>query len=60
MAKALYGYAIGTDSRVAAQLEAHNRLLRQRVSDLEALVTRLQAENDQLLAAASDEALERV
>ena len=58
MAKALYGYALGTDQRAAARLEAQNRLLTQRVSDLEAVVVRLQAENDQLLAAASSEVLE--
>lgn len=58
MAKALYGYALGTDQRVTAQLEARNRLLQQRVGDLEAIVVRLQAENDQLRAAASDEVLE--
>lgn len=58
MAKALYGYALGNDQRVAARLVAQNRLLKQRVSDLEAMVIRLQAENDQLLAAANDEVLE--
>lgn len=58
MAKALYGYALGIDQRAAARLADQNRLLRQRVSDLEAVVARLQAENDQLLAAANDEVLE--
>ncbi len=57
MAKALYGYATGVDHRVADRIEAQNRLLRQRIADLELVVIRLQAENDRLLAAA-DEVLE--
>jgi hypothetical protein len=46
-----------TDPRVLAQLVAENRRLRQRVSDLEAHVLRLQAENDSLAAAVHDEPL---
>jgi hypothetical protein len=60
MAKALYGYALGTDPRAMARLEAQNRVLQQRVADLEAVVIRLQAENDQLLAATSSDVLEPV
>ena len=55
MAKALLGYMSSTDPRVLAQLVAENRRLRQRVSDLEAHVLRLQAENDSLAAAVHDE-----
>ncbi|HEX4978213.1 MAG TPA: hypothetical protein VFV40_10155 [Nocardioides sp.] len=57
MAKALLGYMSSTDPRVLAQLVAENRRLRQRVSDLEAHVLRLQAENDSLAAAVHDEPL---
>ncbi|GGF39115.1 hypothetical protein GCM10011519_10930 [Marmoricola endophyticus] len=59
MAKALLGHTGAADPRVTARLAADNRLLRQRVADLEAYVLRLQAENDQLAAAAraDDEAL---
>jgi cell division protein FtsB len=53
MAKALHGYMSNTDPRVVAALTAESRRLRQRVSDLEAHVLRLQAENDALLAAAA-------
>jgi cell division protein FtsB len=52
MAKALHGYMSNTDPRVVAQLTAESRRLRQRVSDLEAHVLRLQSENDALAAAA--------
>jgi len=48
MAKALLGYMSSTDPRVVAQLTAENRRLRQQVADLEALVLRLEAENDSL------------
>jgi len=56
MAKALLGYMSNTqtDPRVVAQLTAENRRLKQRVSDLEAHILRLQAENDSLAAAAHD------
>lgn len=54
MAKALIGYMSSTDPRVAAQLTAENRRLRQKVSDLESHILRLQAENDTLAAAAHD------
>ncbi len=54
MAKALLGYMSSTDPRVTVQLAAENRRLRQRVTDLEAHVMRLQAENDTLAAAAHD------
>jgi hypothetical protein len=57
MAKALLGYMSSTDPRVLAQLVAENRRLRQRVSDLEAHVLRLQAENDSLAAAVHEEPL---
>lgn len=54
MAKALLGYMSSTDPRALAQLMAENRRLKRQVSDLEALVLRLQAENDRLVAAASE------
>ena len=57
MAKALVGYMNGTDPRVVVQLTGENRRLRQRVSDLEAHVMRLQAENDALAASVSSESL---
>jgi len=50
MAKALLGYMNTTDPRVVAALNAENRRLRQRVTDLEAHVMRLQSENDALAA----------
>lgn len=46
MAKALLGYVGGTDPRLADE----NHRLRRRVADLEAVVLRLQAENDTLAA----------
>lgn len=49
MAKALIGY-LNSDLRASAALTAENRRLRTRVTDLETMVLRLQAENDQLLA----------
>jgi hypothetical protein len=49
MAKALIGY-LNSDLRTSAALTAENRRLRIRVTDLETMVLRLQAENDQLLA----------
>jgi hypothetical protein len=45
MAKALLGY-IGGDTRMVEE----NRRLRRRLADLEAMVLRLQAENDALAA----------
>ena len=57
MAKALVGYMNSTDPRVVARLSGENRRLRERVADLEAHVLRLQAENDALAAAVSEESL---
>lgn len=57
MAKALLGYMSNTDPRVVAQLSAESRRLRQRVSDLEAHVLRLEAENDALAAAVHESPL---
>ncbi len=48
MAKALLGSMGGTDPRIAGRLAAENRRLRERVADLEAMVLRLQMENDTL------------
>lgn len=48
MAKALLGFATATDPRVLTRLASQNRLLRQRVADLEEIVLRLQRENDAL------------
>jgi len=47
MAKALIGQ-VTSDLRTTAALSRENRRLRTRVEDLQALVLRLQAENDQL------------
>ena len=49
MAKALIGH-VTSDLRTTAALAVENRRLRRRVEDLETLVLRLQAENDQLMA----------
>jgi light-regulated signal transduction histidine kinase (bacteriophytochrome) len=57
MAKALLGYLSTTDPRVVAELTAETRRLRQRVSDLEAHVLRLQSENDALAEALHDSPL---
>ena len=54
MAKALLGYSIGTDPRAANRLAGENRILRQRVADLERTILRLQQENDALAAVASE------
>jgi len=54
MAKALLGYATGTDPRVVDRIARENRQLRQRVLDLEDTVLRLQRENDALAAVASE------
>ncbi|MGN0064930.1 MAG: hypothetical protein ACI379_11875 [Nocardioides sp.] len=60
MAKALLGH-LGTGAHPSTLL-VENRRLRQRVADLEALVVRLQEQNDQLrldlTAASLDEALQ--
>lgn len=53
MAKALLGYATGSDPRVTVRLASENRHLRQRVADLEEIVLRLQQENDALAALAA-------
>ncbi len=49
MAKALLGH-IYADQRTPAALASENARLRRRVSDLEALLVRLTAENDRLAA----------
>ena len=49
MAKALIGH-LAADPRTTARLATDNRRLRARVTELETLVLRLQAENDQLEA----------
>lgn len=54
MAKALMGH-LATDLRGSASVLSENRRLRTRVADLEALVLRLQADNDRLAAAVRDE-----
>jgi hypothetical protein len=54
MAKALLGYSIGPDPREASRLAGENRVLRQRVADLEDVVLRLQNENDALAEVASE------
>ncbi|MBD3946851.1 hypothetical protein [Nocardioides ganghwensis] len=56
MAKALLGH-LNSDARTTTALAVENRRLRRRVDDLEALVLRLQADNDRLAAAARDEQL---
>lgn len=57
MAKALLGYLSSTDPRALAQIVSENRRLRQRMTDLESHVLRLQAENDRLEAALTDDTL---
>jgi cell division protein FtsB len=57
MAKALHGYMSHTDPRVVAELTAETRRLRQRVTDLEQHVLRLQADNDALAAAVNNSRL---
>ena len=54
MAKALLGYSIEADPRLAHRLAGENRVLRQRVADLESIVLRLQKENDALAEVASE------
>ena len=53
MAKALLGH-LNSDARTTTALAVENRRLRRRVEDLEALVLRLQADNDRLAAAERD------
>jgi hypothetical protein len=57
MAKALIGY-MNSDLRTTARLSAENRHLKGRVVELEALVLRLQEENDALAAAHANVLLE--
>ncbi len=57
MAKALVGYMNATDPRVVTRLSSQNRRLRERVADLEAVVLRLQAQNDALAARLDPEQL---
>jgi cell division protein FtsB len=54
MAKALIGH-LHSDGRSTTALTVENRRLRARVADLEALVLRLQSENDRLAAAVRHE-----
>jgi hypothetical protein len=56
MAKALLGH-LNSDARTTSVLAVENSRLRRRVEDLEALVLRLQADNDRLAAAARDDSL---
>ncbi|GIH49547.1 MULTISPECIES: hypothetical protein [Microbispora] len=56
MAKALLGHVGGPDPRMISEM----RRLQQRVRDLEAELTRLQAQNDALAAQTRDEALVRL
>lgn len=58
MAKALLGH-LNSDVHATAALAVENRRLRRRVEDLEALVLRLQADNDRLAAAERDTRVER-
>ncbi|GAB3164650.1 hypothetical protein AB0C14_17400 [Microbispora hainanensis] len=56
MAKALLGHVGGPDPRMISEM----RRLQQRIRDLEAELTRLQAQNDALAAQTRDEALARL
>ncbi|MEV7806230.1 hypothetical protein AB0O28_25120 [Microbispora sp. NPDC088329] len=56
MAKALLGHVGGPDPRMISEM----RRLQQRVRDLEAELTRLQAQNDALTAQTRDEDLVRL
>ncbi|GGO04569.1 hypothetical protein GCM10010116_09090 [Microbispora rosea subsp. aerata] len=56
MAKALLGHVGGPDPRMISEM----RRLQQRIRDLEAELTRLQAQNDALTAQTRDEALVRL
>ena len=57
MAKALIGH-LQQDRGLPARLAAENRQLRVRISELEALVTRLMEENDRLAVASAARAFE--
>ncbi|WP_326825147.1 hypothetical protein OHA77_28265 [Streptosporangium sp. NBC_01639] len=56
MAKALLGHVGGPDPRMVSEM----RRLQQRIRDLEAELTRLQAQNDELAANTRDEAFNRL
>lgn len=56
MAKALLGHVGGPDPRMVSEM----RRLQQRIRDLEAELTRLQAQNDALAAQTRDEAFNRL
>jgi len=60
MAKALLGYSTGTDPRVVNRLARENRMLRQRVADLEDVLMQLQRENSALAALATESVDEAV
>jgi hypothetical protein len=57
MAKALIGH-LQRDRGLPVRLAAENRQLRIRISELEALVTRLMEENDRLAVASAARALD--
>jgi hypothetical protein len=57
MAKALIGH-LQQDRGLPVRLVAENRQLRVRISELEALVTRLMEENDRLAVSSAARALE--
>lgn len=59
MAKALLGYTLAADPRLhgqTAQLVTENRRLRQRIADLESVLTAAQVENEALSALLAREA----
>ncbi|GAA3441780.1 hypothetical protein [Planomonospora venezuelensis] len=56
MAKALLGHVGGPDPRMVSEM----RRLQQRIRDLEAELTRLQAQNDELTANSGEEAFTRL
>jgi cell division protein FtsB len=56
MAKALLGHVGGPDPRMVSEM----RRLQQRIRDLEAELTRLQAQNDALAAQTREETLVRL
>lgn len=60
MAKALFGYTTATDPRVTTRLAGENRVLRQRIADLEDVVLRLQQENDALASMVSEHSADEV
>lgn len=59
MAKALLGY-MSSDLHTAQRLAAENRRLLTRIGDLEALVVRLQDENDKLTTTHAEALLEPI